>query len=141
MDVARDYTEKWHHTQQIFDATGRPSTILTRRLAHPCLDTFMRALPFTFQAVEADRGSVVMVAVTGEAGGNWYVERREGGWEQTPEPPRAAAATVTMSQDTAWKLVTKRRSREATRQQFPEVRFEGDEALGLHVLDMVSVMA
>ena len=44
---------------EIFDATGRPSTILTRRLAHPCLDTFMRALPFTLRSVEADRGSVV----------------------------------------------------------------------------------
>jgi hypothetical protein len=75
MDVARDYTEKWHHTQQIFDATQRPSTILNRRLGHPCLDTFMRALPFTFRGVEAERGSVVTVAVTGEAGGNWHVER------------------------------------------------------------------
>ena len=50
MDVARDYTEKWHHTQQIFDATDRPSTIMNRRLGHPCLDIFMRALPFTFWA-------------------------------------------------------------------------------------------
>jgi hypothetical protein len=141
MDVARDYTEKWHHTQQIFDATGRRSTVLNQRLGHPCLDTFMRALPFTFRGAEANVGTVVTVAVTGEAGGNWHVERREGGWEQTPEPPRSAAATVTMSQDTAWKIVTKRRSREATRQQFPEIRFEGDEALGLHALDMVSVMA
>jgi Mycothiol maleylpyruvate isomerase N-terminal domain len=141
MDVARDYTEKWHHTQQIFDATSRPSTVMNRRLGHPCLDIFMRALPFTFRGVEAERGSVVTVAVTGEAGGNWHVERREGGWEQVAEPPRSAAATVTMDQDTAWKLVTKRRSREATRQQFPTIRVEGDEALGLHVLDMVSVMA
>lgn len=141
MDVARDYTEKWHHTQQLFDATGRPSTILTRRLAHPCLDIFMRALPFTFRAVEADRGSGIVVAVTGEAGGNWYVERREGGWEQTADPPRSPSATVTMGQDTAWKLVTKRRSRGAIRQQFSDIQIIGDEALGLHVLDMVSVMA
>jgi hypothetical protein len=48
---------------------------------------------------------------------------------------------VTMDQDTAWKLVTKRRSREASRRQFPGIRITGDEALGLHVLDMVSVMA
>jgi Mycothiol maleylpyruvate isomerase N-terminal domain len=34
-DVAREYTEKWHHTQQIFEAVGRPSTITTRRLFHP----------------------------------------------------------------------------------------------------------
>lgn len=141
MDVARDFTEKWHHTQQIFDATNRPSTLLTRRLARPCLDIFMRALPFTFRAVEADRGSVVTVAVTGEAGGNWYVERREDGWEQTADPPRSPSAAVTMDQDTAWRLVTKRRSRDEIRQQFPGIRITGDEALGLPVLDMVSVMA
>lgn len=46
-----------------------------------------------------------------------------------------------MDQDTAWKLVTKRRSREAIRQQFPDIRITGDEALGSHVLDTVSVMA
>lgn len=43
MDMARDYTEKWHHTQQIFDATQRTSTIMNRQLGHPCLDIFMRA--------------------------------------------------------------------------------------------------
>lgn len=68
MDVARDYTEKWHHTQQIFDATQRPSTVMNRRLGHPCLDIFMRALPFTFRSADAKVGSVVTVAVTGEAG-------------------------------------------------------------------------
>jgi hypothetical protein len=141
MDVARDYTAKWHHTQQIFDATGRPSTILGRRLGHPCLDTFMRAMPFTFRSVEADPGTAVTVAVTGEAGGRWHVERRESNWEQAAEWPRPPSATVTMDQDTAWKLVRKRRSREATRRQFAEIRITGDEALGLHALDMVSVMA
>lgn len=43
----------------------------------------MRALPFTFREVEADLGTVVSVTVTGEAGGNWHVERRDGGWAQT----------------------------------------------------------
>src|ERR1044071_1010423 len=56
MDVARDYTEKWHHAQQILDATRRPSTIMTWRLGHPCVDIFMRALPFTFRDVQADLG-------------------------------------------------------------------------------------
>jgi hypothetical protein len=141
MDVARDYTEKWHHTQQLFDATGRASTIMTRHLGHPCLDTFMRALPFTFRSVDADLGCVVALSVTGEAGGNWYVERRERGWAQTAEPSRSPSATVTMDQDTAWKLVTKRRNREAIRRQFPDIGITGDESLGSHVLDTVSVMA
>jgi len=46
-----------------------------------------------------------------------------------------------MDQDTAWKLLTKRRSRAAIREQFPGIEITGDETLGLHVLDMVSVMA
>jgi Mycothiol maleylpyruvate isomerase N-terminal domain len=141
MDVAREYTEKWHHTQQIFDATRRPSTIMNRQLGRPCLDIFMRALPFTFRNVAADTGSLVVVAVAGEAGGNWYLERGQQGWEQIATSSRSATATVAMDQDIAWKLVTKRRSREAIQQQFPEIRITGDETLGLRALDMVSVMA
>ncbi len=141
MDVARDYTEKWHHTQQIFDATKRPSTILTRQLGHPCLDIFMRALPFTFRSVPAAEGSVVTVTISGEAGGHWHVERRRHGWQQIAEAIRPALATVQMDQDTAWKLVTKRRSQEEIRKMFPQIVITGEERLGECVLNMVSVMA
>ena len=81
MDIARDFTEKWHHTQQIFEATNRSSTIMDRRLGYPCLDIFMRALPFTFRNVEADIGSLVTVTVTGEVGGTWHVEKKALGWQ------------------------------------------------------------
>lgn len=141
MDIAREYTEKWHHTQQIFDARQRSSTILNRQLGHPCLDIFMRALPFTFRNVEANEGMIVTVTITGEAGGNWHIVRRTNGWDQIADSSQLAEATVTMDQDTAWKLVTKRRSRDVVRQQFPAIQIKGDERLGLHVLDMVSVMA
>ena len=47
----------------------------------------------------------------------------------------------TVSSRRTVKDVTKRRSREASLRQFPAIRITGDEALGLHVLDMVSVMA
>lgn len=141
MDVARDYTEKWHHTQQIFDATQCPSTIMNRRLGHPCLDVFMRALPFTFRNVEASQKDVVGVSVAGEAGGTWFIERHENGWRQIAETACLPKATVTMSADTAWKVFTKRRGREAVLQQFANIQITGDRALGLTVLDMVSVMA
>jgi hypothetical protein len=141
MDVAREYTEKWHHTQQIFDATGRSSTITTRRLMHPCLDTFMRALPHTFRGVAAGAGTVVSVVVTGEAGGSWHLERGDGGGHQVPEPPRPPSATATMDPHTAWRLVTKRRTPEDARRQFSGIRIDGDVALGSYILGMVSVMA
>lgn len=141
MDVAREYTEKWHHTRQLFDATGRPSTISGRRLLHPCLDTFLRALPVTFRDVPAEVGTVVTVVVTGDAGGAWHVERAADGWRQAADAPRPAAGTVTLDADTCWRLVTKRRPPGAARALFPDIRLAGDAALGEHVLGTVAMMA
>jgi uncharacterized protein (TIGR03083 family) len=43
-DVAREFTERWHHQQQIRDATSRPS-LYDPYFFSPVLDTFVRALP------------------------------------------------------------------------------------------------
>lgn len=141
MDVARDYTEKWHHARQVFDATGRPSTIDDPRLMRPCLDTFLRALPVAFRGVPADAGTVVAVVVTGDAGGVWSVQCRSDGWRQTPTPSRPAACTVTLDAVTCWRLVTKRRPPGAARAEFPHIRIDGDPALGEVVLGTVAMMA
>ncbi len=42
-DTAREFTERWHHQQQIRLAVGRPG-IVTPELYHPVLDCFLRAL-------------------------------------------------------------------------------------------------
>src|SRR5919112_5996993 len=67
-DLAREYTERWHHQRQIALAVGRPTPIDARRLYHPVLDTFLRALPFTYRDVEAPTGTIVRISITGEAG-------------------------------------------------------------------------
>ena len=140
MDVARDYSEKWHHTQQIFVATGRPRTITRRHLFHPCLDTFLQVLPFTFRDVQGDAGTAVAVTVTGEAGASWFVEHDGLHWRQVLKPTGKVRSIVILDQITLWKLVTKRRSREATMAQFPDIKIEGDLELGSHVLDMAAMM-
>lgn len=141
MDVARDYTEKWHHTQQIFDATSRPSTIAERRLIHPCLDIFMRALPFTFRNVDAPEGSIISVTITGEAGGEWLVVRSGQSWIQVTEAVTTPVTRFTISQDSAWKLFTKRLDHSEALRRFSGMQIEGDIALGSNVIEMVSVMA
>lgn len=140
-DVAREYTEKWHHAQQIFEATGRPSTIKGRATFHPCLDTFMRALPFAFRDVPAEPGASVVVEVAGEAGGSWSIVRRPEGWVQVPERPDSPRGVVALGQDSAWKLATKRRSREEILRRFPDIRIEGDADLASHALGLVAVVA
>jgi hypothetical protein len=114
---------------------------MTRQLYHPCLDIFMRALPFTFRHVEALPGTIVAVIVTGDAGGEWFAARRSDSWSQVLAPDRSADAVVTMDQDNAWKLVTKRRPRDVVKRAFPNIRIEGNTSLGENVLDLVSVMA
>jgi hypothetical protein len=83
----------------------------------------------------------VAVVVTGDAGGAWYVERVGDGWRQAPAPPRPPASTVTMSPETCWRLVTKRRPPGGARRLFPDVRVEGEAAFGEPALGTVAMMA
>ena len=57
-DIAREYTEKWHHQQQIRDAVGKPG-ILSRELYAPVIETFMLALPFCYRNTKAPIGTVI----------------------------------------------------------------------------------
>jgi hypothetical protein len=140
-DVAREYTEKWHHIQQIFEATGRPSTIADRELMYPCLDTLLRALPHGLKACDAPAGTLVRVRVTGKAGGSWEAERQGNMWRLLARPDGPAAATVEMNADDAWKVLMKRMPAEAALAKFPTVRVQGDAPLTSAVLEMVCVMA
>lgn len=141
MDVAREYSEKWHHTQQIFEATGRLSTIVDRRLYHPCLDVFMRALPLTFRNVDAPLGSVVSITIVGGAGGEWLIARSGQGWFQTMEATAKPIARFSIGQDSAWKLFTKRLERSEALCRFTDIQIEGNIDLGGQVIEMVSIMA
>ena len=51
-DTARELTERWHHQQQIREATHRPG-IMTPELYHPVLDCFLRGLPHVSRNIEA----------------------------------------------------------------------------------------
>ena len=73
-DTAREYTERWHHQQQIRLAVDRPG-IMTRPLDYPVLDTFMRALPYHYRDVERAAGVTLRVRVSGDCGGDWHLCR------------------------------------------------------------------
>ncbi|HXG66908.1 MAG TPA: maleylpyruvate isomerase N-terminal domain-containing protein [Blastocatellia bacterium] len=136
-DIAREYTEKWHHQQQIRDAVGAPG-LTGRRWLHPVLDTFLRGLPHTYRDVEAKEGSDLAILITGEAGGEWTLRRTGEGWRLYMGRSDAPVCSVELDQDTAWRLFTKGLSREAAR---PRVHVQGDEGLGNHFLNLLAVMA
>jgi uncharacterized protein (TIGR03083 family) len=137
LDIAREYTERWLHQQQIRDAVNRPG-LKERRFFHPVLDTFMWALPHTYRDVAVTQKTVVKLVVTGEAGDVWYVVGEAHGWSLYKAVALQPASIVTMDQETCWRLFTKGIDKERAR---ANVRIEGDVALGEKVLETVAIIA
>ncbi len=134
--LAREYTEKWHHQQQIREAVNKPG-IMTEELYHPFLQTFMMALPHTYRNTHASEGTVIKITITGEGGGDWLLQKKEQ-WEFIPVSSTNVQAQVIIDGSIAWKLFSKSwRKQDA----LPYITIEGDKQLGEVVLEMISVMA
>jgi uncharacterized protein (TIGR03083 family) len=136
-DIAREYTEKWHHQQQIRDSVGAPA-LTGRKWLFPVLDTFLRGLPHTYRETQPREGSSVGFVIAGEAGGAWTLMSEGGAWKLYSGESDGDVCEVRMDQDTAWRLLTKGLSREEA-----ETRIEivGDDRLGKPILGMLAVMA
>jgi uncharacterized protein (TIGR03083 family) len=74
LDVAREYTERWHHQQHIRDAVSRPGMKQPRYLA-PVIATFAWALPQAYHTFQAAEQTCLTMTITGEAGGRWSIVR------------------------------------------------------------------
>jgi len=136
-DVGRDYTERWLHQQQMRDAVGAPA-LTGREWLHPVLDLFVRALPNTFREIVREEGTSLRLAITGPAGGEWTLRREAGDWRLYVGTASEPDATVTLSDDAAWRLFSKGLAPEAARAR---VRIDGDQALGATVLGALAVLA
>ena len=136
--IAREYTEKWIHQQQIRDAVGKSNDdIMKTELFHPFIATFMCGLPYTYRDVKADTGTSVSVVVEG-VDDEWHINRTDEGWVLRKETRLEPDARLTIDKDTAWRLFSKGITPESAA---AKVKIEGDQNLGKKALHMVSVMA
>lgn len=136
-DTARELTERWHHQQQIREATDRPG-IMTPELYHPVLDCFLRGLPHLYREAEAPAGTVVLIEIAGDCGGEWLLARESGSWELVKELAAEPTARVTIPQEIAWRVFTKGINRDLARSQ---IKIQGDSRLGQLVLELTAVVA
>lgn len=137
LDLAREYTERWMHHQQIREAVGAP-ILSERRWLHPVLDAFMRSLPRAYEDTAAESGTRIGVTIEGPAGGRWLLRRDQDRWRLVaPDGSRATAAEVSLGQDLAWRLLTRLISRE---EAAGSIRIRGDERLGASSMRAVAVM-
>ncbi len=132
-DIAREYTERWHHQQQIRQATGAAS-ILQRDLYYPFLDISMQALPFHYRSKFPAEGERVTVNIVGEAGGSWAILKNKDGWEFT-DPLSEAYTTVYIDQNIAWMLLSKGINILEAEQYW---QISGHYELGFHALTMTA---
>ena len=136
-DMAREYTERWHHQQQIREAVGAPG-LTGRQWLHPVLDTFLRGLPHAYRDVWADAETLISFEVRGEAGGEWTLARENGAWRLYAGGSPHAACRVRLDQDTAWRLLTKGLPRDLAAAR---IEIAGEKNLGTPILGMLAVMA
>ncbi len=137
MHIAREYTEYWHHQQQIRQAVGKTG-MMSKEFFRPVMETFFQALPHTFKGVEAEEGTIVEAKITSEAGGSWFLVKTAEGWKLQTERESMPTAYVEIPIDLSWVLFSKSiRPHEV----MDQIQMHGDTALARKVLDMVSVMA
>jgi uncharacterized protein (TIGR03083 family) len=135
-DTAREFTERWHHQQQIRLAVNKPG-IMTREFYFPVLNCFMRALPYSYRNVSAKSGSLAQFDISGECGGSWYLFRDDGAWTLIASRAGDKISEVTIPQEIAWRIFTKGIS---PAEAATQAQVTGDEAVGLHILKMISIV-
>ncbi|HKR65662.1 MAG TPA: maleylpyruvate isomerase family mycothiol-dependent enzyme [Thermoanaerobaculia bacterium] len=128
-DVARELTERWHHQQQIRDATGRG--LLRGAYLAPVLDTFARALPHTYRSLDAPPSTSVVLRIDDQS---WTLVR-DSSWTLFSGGALSPTTQVTMTGDIAWRLFTKGLRRGNVR-----ATIEGDASYAEPVLGMVAVI-
>jgi len=115
MDVAREFTERWHHQQQIREAVGAEG-LDQPRFVRPLLDIFVRALPRAYAGSAAPEGASVRIAASGLDDAVWRLAFGNGGWGVYTEPESLEPdASIELPADAAWRLFIKGISGEQAR--------------------------
>jgi hypothetical protein len=107
-------------------------------LFHPILDTCVHALPHTYRDVAAGQGTHIRLVVTGEAGGAWSLVKVEELWALLLDAETRPTSVVTLDEEVAWRLFTKRIDPVAARTR---MTIEGDRTLGAVMLQAVAIIA
>lgn len=135
--IAREYTEKWLHQQQIREAVNKPG-LMTKEFFYPFMDTLMLGLPHTFRDIAAPERTTIQVTITTDIGGSWFLTKWIDSWILEKITPAKVDSEVQISPDIAWKLFSKSIRPEVIGN---DIIITGNQNLGKVVLSMVSVMA
>ena len=135
--IAREYTEKWHHQQQIRLAVGAGDLLLQDKWYLPYLDTSLRALPHHYSGVEGKNQDLIKFTFVGESEKSWYMYY-EKGWQLLVQSDLHPVCEVRIPDEIAWKIFTRGISRA---EALKHASITGNQMLGQRIFELIAVMA
>jgi hypothetical protein len=133
-DIAREYTEKWYHQQQIREAVGKP-LLSDEKWMCPLIDTYVRGLPYLYQKVFPDiTNSIVLLVVDDISNGKWILKKNNS-WKLFVGDTLDYSSKIVMNTDTAWRMFEKNISKEEAKQRITII---GDFDLGQVMLELIT---
>jgi hypothetical protein len=137
LDLAREYTERWHHQQHIRDAVNKPGFKESKYLS-PILDAFILALPRTFEVIPAKPGTSLQIQITGNVDRNWILLKESRQWMLYEGSEGEHEASIILEDDLVWRIFTKGILKDQARKH---VVIKGNPELGERILETVSIIA
>jgi uncharacterized protein (TIGR03083 family) len=103
-DIAREFSEVWHHQAQVRLAVEAPPLDDPRYL-QAVLAVAVRSLPHAYRHFPVKEGTTISVAIPGVSGGLWTLERDENmRWKIWEGSDGHATTRITIEPDVAWRL-------------------------------------
>jgi uncharacterized protein (TIGR03083 family) len=119
-DLAREFTERWVHYRQIQEAALAERDQPQDEYLPLVLRTFIWGFPHQYQA-PAPAGTTIALEIPGI--GAWTLTRTATGWSLDEGQPAAPAASLRISGEAAWRLLT------GARYNARQAQLSGDPAL------------
>ncbi len=136
LDIAREYTERWHHQQHIRDAIKKPGLLEPKYLS-PVLETFTWAVPYTFRHISEPDGTSITLYITGAAGGQWTLLREKDKWGFYRGTTMQPDAVISLDEDIAWRFFTRGVEIDRARKL---VTVKGNKSIAEPVFEIVSII-
>jgi len=128
-DIAREYTERWHHQMQIRETIQQTDVLYEKELYKPVLDTFLKALPYHYGKYSTKKDINFELTVIGS-----YINDK---WIYNTEEGKDNIWTkVTIKDTDVWKVLTKWEKNTSN----IEYNIEGNLELGQHFFKMMCIM-
>ena len=138
-DIAREYTEKWHHQMQIRMALNQP-LLMDKKYIEPLYDTFMLGLPYLYRdMLDYPLGETIKITLTGSLNKSWILEKQDMNWKLIDKIENGINTFVKFSENDAWIIFTNTdRDKEKYKSKMEII---GDKKLGYKLIEFVTVLS